>query len=706
VKITPTCDDSLDIESPLVSLRGVRPVLNGAPLDDARAEIVANDATRIELRYTAPRLGDGVFGVEVTRQNESRAWLRYWVENWAEHTALDSFGLCFDRVENLRSYLCNGYTSWDGSFYVEPESLADFEPYETRPETGFAMTQLLPRMGSGSVVVGFDRHDRFQQTFFFNTRLVPPSLTVQTLWDRRSVLASREAAKESLISDGDGSVAKNAPRHDNLRCESERLVIFEHTQVEEALRDWARIVAQASPTPPRSLPRTPTRRVTPGVAQGHGASVVGWCSWYNLYGYINEENILAHLRGVAEVARREALPMRVFQIDDGFTPEMGDWLQVKPQFPRGMKPLLDDIRAAGFTPGLWIAPFMVGNRSRLYREHPDWVVRERATNAPLTQWRFYGEFRWHKRSEEYYILDTTHPDAFDYLQRVLRVWRHDWGCEYFKTDFMFWGAEYGPDRARWHTEGMTRVEIWRRVAEMIRAEIGDATWLGSGCPLWMSVGLVDGVRIGSDVGVEWRGHLSAQSLLRDQATRNFANRILWQTDPDCILLRERFHHLSEAEVRSLALYAGMSGGVAMTSDALDELSPERLRLWKLLLSPHRATCRFPFLGQSHIAYGRWPADLASHHVRHAPVADPVLVQVRGDEHMSAIFIFNTGDAPVQRTYPLDALGIADARYVYDWTRQTFEVTQTSKVSVTLAPHDGALLFISPTPMTAPPDRLP
>jgi hypothetical protein len=96
----------------------------------------------------------------------------------------------------------------------------------------------------------------------------------------------------------------------------------------------------------------------------------------------------------------------------------------------------------------------------------------------------------------------------------------------------------------------------------------------------MSVGLVDGVRIGSDVGVEWRGHLSAQSLLRDQATRNFANRVLWQTDPDCILLRERFHHLSDAEVRSLAIYAGMSGGAAMTSDALDELRLSGLRLWK------------------------------------------------------------------------------------------------------------------------------
>ena len=58
------------------------------------------------------------------------------------------------------------------------------------------------------------------------------------------------------------------------------------------------------------------------------------------------------------------MPLDIFQIDDGFTPEMGDWLDVKPQFPRGMAPLLADIAAAGFRPGLWIAPFLVGNRSR------------------------------------------------------------------------------------------------------------------------------------------------------------------------------------------------------------------------------------------------------------------------------------------------------------------------------------------------------
>lgn len=639
IEPTLAADNALSIAADFVTLRGAHPVLNGAPLAGARPEIVARNATRLEWRYRAPALGGGEFGLELTRTSRAHLWLRYWVVGLTE--APDDFGIRFDAVEGISAFLRQGYHSWDGSAYVEST------PDRTGPGTGYAMTQLLPRAGAGSVIVGFERHDRFQQTFTFGAGQAP-ALIIQTLWDRKAT------------EPGGGA-----------RLESERLVIFEHPGVEEALRAWARLVADAAPLAPRC-----------SVETGRGRNgIIGWCSWYNLYAAISEDLILEHLRGVEKIARQAQLPMRVFQIDDGFTPEMGDWLDVKPQFPRGMKPLLAEMRAAGFAPGLWIAPFMVGNRSRLYREHSDWVVQAVA-GGPLVHWRLYAEFRWHKRSEEYYILDTTHPDAFAYLRRVFRTWRHEWGCEYFKTDFMFWGAEHGPERGRWRQPGMTRIEIWRRAAEMIRTEIGDATWLGCGCPLWASVGLVDAARIGRDLGVEWREDVAARALFRDVAARNFANGILWQADPDCILLRQRYHHLSDTELTSLALFAGMIGGVMMTSDALDELPPDRLRLWRLLLAA--GVCRFPFLGG----------------------ADPVVVQVRKGEPVSAAHILNASDSPVERAYALSALGLEGPCYLYDWGKGAGGPSRTAEIAVALAPHEGALLFASPRPFEAAPARLP
>jgi alpha-galactosidase len=647
VNITGSTPDELVIKAGSITLRGVRPVLNGTILHDVPSEHIDNG-----FRWTTAY---GAFDVTIKTANDGNT-LHYALDPLPD-MFLDSFGIRFDAVENVRAYLRNGYFSWDGSHYVEPEALRRAGTYDAKLTSGYAMTQLLPLSGSGSVIIGFDRHDRFQHTFTFDLENAAPSLTIETMWDQKGH-------------------AGTAP------CTSERLLIFSHDAVEDALREWARRVASASPTPPRqSVPR-----------------ITGWCSWYNLYAYINEENILEHLHGAARVAQREELPMQVFQLDDGFTPEMGDWLEVKPQFPRGMKPLLDDIRMAGFMPGLWIAPFMVGNRSRLYRDHPDWVVKDRLTGGPLAHMKFYAEFRWHKRSEEYYILDVTHPDAFAYLREVFRTWRHDWGCEYFKTDFMHFGSEYGPDRAQWHTPGMTRIEIWRKAASMIREEIGDAWWLGCGCPLWASVGLVDGVRIGRDIGVEWAGTYSAESLLRDQASRNFANGILWLADPDCILLRDQFHNLTDTEVRSLALYAGLAGSVIMTSDALDELPPERIALWKFILELPARQAHFPLLGQSRLV-----AESSPDGACRIRTLDPVLVLTRlildnSDSPVTALLIFNTSGNPVQRTLGLSELGFDQSMCIFDARQGIDYGGPMDSISVSLPPHGSILLLVSDTPL--------
>ncbi|MFL5296645.1 MAG: glycoside hydrolase family 36 protein [Phenylobacterium sp.] len=564
-----------------LSLGGLQPLIDGEP--------VAAETRVVTPTGVAWRLKGGFAGVCVDlaiSASEEGLQLAISLSGLDPARTIDSVGLRFAAVEGVARYLRNGYQSWDGSFFVEPgEPVADDIPARS-PRAGFAFTALALKDGPGAVVLGFTRHDRFQSRFRFGDEADAFSLDVETLWDRTP--------------------------HDG-RISAEPLLLIDGDAVEPACRAWSRAVAAAAPSPPR----LPARRLT------------GWCSWYNLYAAIDEASILEHLAAAAAFRDRQQVPLDIFLVDDGFTPEMGDWLEVKPQFPRGMAPLLADIAEAGFTPGLWIAPFMVGNRSRLFREHPDWVVRERATGEPLAHLRFYGEFRWHKRSEEYYPLDITHPDAEAYIRQVFRTWRA-WGCAYFKTDFMLFGAEYGPERAVWRQPGLSRIAIWRRMAELIREEIGEALWLGCGCPLWASVGLVDAVRIGRDMGVSWRGDHSGESLLRDQQTRNHAAGVLWQADPDCILLRDRFHDLSDEQVRSLALFAGLAGGVLMTSDKLDELRPERAALFAALLREPHLACAFPELGLA--------------------AADGVVTQCAARPDGSAVVnLFNTRGEPTRRS---------------------------------------------------------
>lgn len=557
--------------------------------DETGARWLLADGSRFDMRLDGNRIGLSLSGFSGTLR-------------------LASLGLRIGNAGNVRQYLRNGYMSWDGSYFVEPDTARDVVGADPGIASGYAATALLPRGRDGAVIIGFLRHDTYQSRFRFDFLDGGLAIDIETLIDRKPF--SGEVLAEPLI-------------------------LFASDAVEEGLRDWARAVADASPIPPR----LPDRRIS------------GWCSWYSIYASIDEPVLHEHLEAAARFRDEKQVPFDVFLVDDGFTPEMGDWLDTRAHFADGIKPVLDAARARGFVPGLWIAPFMVGNRSRLYAEHPDWVVRSRSDGRPLAPMTFYAEFRWHKRSEEYYVIDITHPEAAAYMRRVFRTWAQDWGCSYFKADFLHLGSIYGADEAVWHEPGLARMEIWMRMIRLIRAEIGEALLLCSGAPLWAPVGYTDAMRIGRDVGVSWTGHYSAQSLLRDQTARNFANGILWQSDPDCILLRDRFHDLTDDQVASLAMFAGLTGGLAMTSDQLDEV-PEARRalLASLLAEPSSNICDFPDLGRSPLRYtlGTAPTGkpMAQAH------ADPVLIQqVRRADGSILVNVFNTGGQAASRLVP-------------------------------------------------------
>ena len=594
-----------------VRLSGPVPLINGEPIECGEPDLLAEgDAWRVVWRLPQ-RWGERVVLGIAGAADRTGLRLELALEGVPAGARLDSLGVRFRSVEGVIRYLRNGYTSWDGSYFIEPENARGLLEAVPGAVLAYAMTAFVAA-GGGVAVLGYLRHDRYQSRIRFDFAAGPLALDLETLLDR--------VAHEGLLA-------------------AEALILLGGTEVEETLRQWARQVARISPLEPRiQAPR-----------------ITGWCSWYNLYSSLSEPVLLEHLGAAARFRDRWRVAFDIFQIDDGFVPEMGDWLDAKPQFPRGMAPLLAQVRAAGFVPGLWIAPFMVGNRSRLYEQHPDWVVCDRGTGKPIVPMKFHGEFRWHKRSEEYYILDITNPAAEAWMRQVLRVWRRDWGCGYFKTDFMYFGAEYGPEQARWHVSGLSRMAVWMRMARLIREEIGDALWLACGGPIWAPVGLVDAVRIGRDIGVSWHGHYSAESLLRDQATRNFANGILWQADPDCILLRERFHDLSDAEVRSLATFAGLSGGVLMTSDQLDEVSEERRALLATLAKLPARPCDFPDLGRSTIRHRRGTGHLGQQVV--IGETDPVLIQrVHRPDGVVLLNVFNTGDVPAERLIPWSMSG--------------------------------------------------
>jgi alpha-galactosidase len=313
----------------------------------------------------------------------------------------------------------------------------------------------------------------------------------------------------------------------------------------------------------------------------------GWCSWYHYYQQVSEAAVLENLASLRAV--RPTLPLEIVQIDDGYQTAVGDWLDVNERFPHGMAWLAERIRETGFKPGLWVAPFTVAANSRLAQEHPSWVVQG-GDGKPA-----YGGRNW---GVELYGLDTSHPDARDWLRTQLRTIVEQWGYEYLKLDFLASAAVAG----RRFSPLVTRGQALRDGLALIRETVGDDVFLlGCGCPLLSAVGVVDAMRIGPDAAAYWKpryrgiplpvseGHArpAMEGALRNTLERAWMAPALWVNDPDCLLLRDTKSVLTTAEVQAVASAIGLTGGMVLLSDRLGQLTLERLDIAARLLPPMR-----------------------------------------------------------------------------------------------------------------------
>jgi len=302
----------------------------------------------------------------------------------------------------------------------------------------------------------------------------------------------------------------------------------------------------------------------------------GWCSWYQFSTEVAEADVTRNLTVLAR--QRELLPVDVVQLDDGYQREVGDWLQVRATFPSGLAALGDSIRGQGYTPGLWLAPFLLSHRSSTYAEHPDWVVRDDAGEpiVAIHNWRC-----------AHYALDTTHPDALAWLEHVVRTVCDEWGYQYLKLDFVYAAAL----RGRRFESNVTGAQAYTRGMELIRRVAGSRFLLGCGAPLVSSVGVVDGMRIGSDVAPYWAPPAGASvgpstfNALQATFARAWMHRCWWLNDPDCVLVRAHDTQLSEVEVRAWASVVALSGGMLLAGDDVNELEPERRALLGRLFPP-------------------------------------------------------------------------------------------------------------------------
>jgi alpha-galactosidase len=298
----------------------------------------------------------------------------------------------------------------------------------------------------------------------------------------------------------------------------------------------------------------------------------GWTSWYNYYNKISEKIIDDNLEAFA----KRDLPIDFFQIDDGWQTRIGDWLSIQPSFPNGMKPIANKIHAKGFKAGLWLAPFIVEPKSRIFQEKKDWILRG-PNGKPLAVG--YSPL-W---SGKFYALDFYNREVQDYLTGVFHAVLNIWGFDMVKLDFLFAVAVMPrPNK--------TRGQVMSDAMNFLRRLVGDKIILGCGVPLGSAFGLLDYCRIGADIHLSWehkllkflrnRERVSTIIALRTTLSRWQLNNRAFQNDPDVFILRGKNHQLTDNQQNTVLTINSLLGNLLFTSDFLDDYTEGSFQKYK------------------------------------------------------------------------------------------------------------------------------
>lgn len=299
----------------------------------------------------------------------------------------------------------------------------------------------------------------------------------------------------------------------------------------------------------------------------------GWTSWYNYYQNISETIIEKNLANF-----NDGNCIGFFQIDDGYQTAIGDWLSVDlAKFSQGMKPIADKIHAKGMKAGIWLAPFVAETKSQIFRDHPEWFIKDDKGEFVC------GGSNW----SGFYALDLDRPEVRDHLRAVFDVVLNDWGYDMVKLDFLY-AACMLPRNNK------SRGQLMAEAMLFVRDCVKEKYILGCGVPLASSFGLVDFCRIGCDVGLDWddkfymrlfhRERISTHHAIGSSIGRRHLDGRAFANDPDVFLLRDTNLALTPNQKRTLALSNWLFGSLLFTSDDLSLYNPLQRNQYRTVMN--------------------------------------------------------------------------------------------------------------------------
>lgn len=372
----------------------------------------------------------------------------------------------------------------------------------------------------------------------------------------------------------------------------------------------------------------------------------GWCSWYYYGPNISQDVIMENVNKI----KKEELPIKYIQIDDGWQKCYGDWTENE-KFSYGMKALADKIKENGYTPGIWFTPCLFSKDAKIVKEHPEYFVHDE--NGELNP---------------KLLIDYSVKGARDWLYDIARKLSVEWGFRYIKIDLItFRLAPNGYKNRKFNA-----LKNFKEAIKTMRSAVTpDTVFLTCTSPIGASAGIAECIRISDDIFERWE---SLKFVAKQVFRRYFINEYI-NIDPDCLMIRTKDKHNDDAfricvrderEIQTFINFISASGGAIMLSDKMSLLDSKDFDKLKTLFPINNKPAN--------------PLDIFERDV-------PSILYYGNRNGLDMYAIFNWSN--VQDTFNIDLKGKKFVRTFY-----SKQICQTDKYCITLEPHASEIIYVA------------
>lgn len=329
----------------------------------------------------------------------------------------------------------------------------------------------------------------------------------------------------------------------------------------------------------------------------------GFYTWYYYREHVSEKIMIDNARYLA--ANRDRFPVNWVHIDWGWQRQFstGDTI-ANEKFPHGFKWLAREIKDLGFSPSLWINPFMYTNPcAEAVLEHPEIFLRDSTGNLverePIRNimGREFGNGEHMILDGVTNIIDVSNPLAYDFLEKRYQ-WVNSLGFDMAMMDFVQEGRDNKDKGDKLRFDNVSTFEGIKKSLAASQKGLGlNTDILGCGIIYETAVGYSNLTRISTDAPAIWS---CAKTACKDILLQYFFNNRLWTNYADGLFVRDKISpywrkdwwdennklvpmRLSDEEAKFYTAVTGLSQSAVMITEDIPRLKPERQWMLSLVL---------------------------------------------------------------------------------------------------------------------------